>query len=46
MTLGGAALLTTHSIAAVTSFLGTYVFGWGEGKAEERKAQNNKQANK
>uniref|UniRef100_A0A6M3LI37 Uncharacterized protein n=1 Tax=viral metagenome TaxID=1070528 RepID=A0A6M3LI37_9ZZZZ len=32
----GALSITTNSVAAGLGFLGTYVFGWGKGKAEER----------
>ena len=38
LTVGGAIVLTTHGVGAGLTFIGTYVFGWGQGRAEQRKA--------
>jgi len=35
-TLGGAVIATTGTASTVLTFVGTYVFGWGQGKASER----------
>jgi hypothetical protein len=32
----GAFAVTTQTMAVVCGFIGTYVFGWGQGRAEEK----------